>query len=256
MPLLGQQPAVSDFLEAYHSSIPLPTAILIITAHWITDTIQVSAAPHGTKLYFDYGGFSPESYEYTYPAPGSPDIANKVCRLLKTANIPCAKDTKRGWDHGVFVPLKLMYPDANVPVVAMSIHTSLDPAFHVNMGKALAQLREEGVLIIGSGASFHNFDYFFTRDQSKRAQGMRHSHTFNNYLIETLTSDQVSAEDREARLVDWATAPSARDCHKVNQEEHLIPLHVIAGAGRCGQGTALGPVSGSDEFAISNFEWR
>lgn len=256
MPLLGEQPIVADFLGSYQSTIPLPTAILIITAHWITDTIQVSAAPQGTKLYFDYGGFPAESYEYKYPAPVSIDLSERVCNLLKSSNIPCAKDTKRGWDHGVFVPLMLMYPEANIPIVAMSIHTSLDPALHISIGKALAELREEGVLIVGSGASFHNFDYFFTRDERKRALGIRHSHTFNDHLTETLTSNRVSPEEREARLVDWAGAPSARECHKVRQEEHLIPLHVVAGAGRCRLATTAGHVCGPDEFAISNFEWR
>ena len=207
-------------------------------------------------MLYDYRGFPEESYNYKYPAPGSPSLADRISNLLNAADIPCRKESSRGWDHGVFVPLMLMYPDASVPIVAMSLHSSLDPAYHINLGKALAPLREEGVLIVGSGASFHNFDYFFARDSATRARGVAHSHIWQDYLVETITSENISVEEREERLLKWASAPSAREGHKRGQEEHLIPLHVVAGAGGLGVGYALGEKSSSEEIAIGNFEWK
>lgn len=242
-------------LTSFPQTFDIPTAILIITAHWISDTISVSAAETNSLL-FDYGGFPPEAYEYTYPAPGSKSLANRVCDLLQEARIPCRQDKKRGWDHGVFVPLMLMYPEASIPVVSMSLHSSLDPSLHINIGKALSKLREEGVLIVGSGASFHNFDYFFARDVSKKAEGVKHSHIWHNYLKETLTSETISPAEREERLKNWTTAPSAREGHKVRQEEHFIPLHVVAGAAGFSTGRLVGTEKDSSELMISNFEWR
>jgi 4,5-DOPA dioxygenase extradiol len=143
LPLLGAQPAVADFLGSYASTINRPRAILLVTAHWIADTVTVSSgATH--PLLFDYGGFPPQTYKYRYDAPGSPELAESVCKLLAAGNIPCKKDPKRGWDHGTFVPLMLMYPDADIPVVALSLQTSLDPEFHIRVGEALQPLRDDG----------------------------------------------------------------------------------------------------------------
>ena len=227
----------------------------MVTPHWITDKVTVTS---GTShpLYFDYGGFPAETYKYQYNAPGSPSLASKVCTLLRNEKIPCGEDAKRGWDHGVFVPLMLMYPDASIPVVAMSLVKSLDPAEHIRIGKALAPLREQGVLIVGSGASFHNFDYFFARNENKRMEGVRHSHTWHNFLVETLTSDQVSLEEKYSKLTEWTKAPSAIACQPLNGEDHLIPLHVVAGAGGNSVCRFVGEPPLANEIAMANFEWK
>ncbi|CAE7689260.1 DOD, partial [Symbiodinium pilosum] len=198
LPLLGKQPQIAKFLKAYPSSLPaVPTAILVVTAHWETrSTLKVSGGS-SHSLYFDYGGFPKESYEYQYPAPGSPDLAKQVISLLAQRDMQCTADPTRGWDHGVFVPTTLMFPKADVPVVALSLYSSQDAAAHLAVGEALQPLRDQGVLIVGSGASFHNFDYFFVswkqaRDPTVRQEGVKHSKQFDRWLTETVTSEGLS----------------------------------------------------------------
>lgn len=201
----------------------------MITAHWITETVSVTSGV-SPSLLFDYGGFPPESYKYEYPAPGSPMLASRVSELLSTCEIPVNLDESRKWDHGVFVPMMLMYPAANIPVVSLSLQAPLDPQLHIRIGRALAPLRNEGVLLIGSGMTFHNFDYFFTRDSKKREIGIRHSHIWNDYLLETLKSGNISREEQLTRLGSWSTCPSAIEANPLGREEHLIPLLVVLGA--------------------------
>lgn len=154
----------------------------------------------------------------------------------------------------------MMFPEATIPVVAMSLQSSLDPEFHIRVGKALAPLREQGILLIGSGAAFHNFDYFFARDTRTKARGLQHSRIFTSYLEESLTSQtNLTIQEREERLINWFNAPSARESHKVGQDEHLIPLHVIAGAGfqlSTEPARKFGTPPDDDEFEVPNFEWR
>ena len=226
----------------------------VVTAHWITNPISVSSgALH--PLLFDYGGFPRESYTYKYEAPGSPQLSQDIIRILAAAGLPCKADDTRGWDHGVFVPLMLMFPAASIPVVALSLHPSLDPALHIRIGEALAPLRDQGVLIIGSGASFHNFDYFFARDSKTHAQGIEHSRVWDRYLEDSLTSDKLSTGERHSRLIDWARGPSAYSCHKPGTEEHLIPLHVILGAAKEDKGRKVGGPPPDNEVILSNFEF-
>jgi aromatic ring-opening dioxygenase catalytic subunit (LigB family) len=156
----------------------------------------------------------------------------------------------------------LMFPQATIPVVAMSLHRSLDPDLHIRIGQALSSLRQQGVLILGSGASFHNFDYFFARDSKTKLDGLAHSHTFDRYLEESLT-DKLSlpSSERLDRLRQWSSAPSARQGHKRGQEEHLLPLHVVAGAGYGNDpdhvtgAKRIGEPASESELAISSFEW-
>lgn len=210
------------------------------------------------SLLFDYGGFPPESYRYTYSPPGSPAIAATVKDLLGKAGIACDSDSSRGIDHGVFVPMMLLYPDASVPVVPISLHASLGADMHVKIGEALAPLRDQGVLILGSGASFHNFDYFFASSSQKKSEGKRHSKVWGDYLRDSLTSTAISAEERRTRLVQWASlCPSARAAQPLGGDEHLIPLHVVAGAARCGKGSEIpAPKSVAFDLEIPSFEWR
>lgn len=260
MPLLGMQPEVALTFKEYASSLGFtPTAILLVTAHWIADPVSVSSGDTHPLL-FDYSGFQPEAYKYTYPAPGSPALAQRVSSLLSAAAISSKKDLSRGWDHGTFVPLMLMYPDATVPVVALGLHSSLDPELHIRIGRALSPLRDEGVLIIGSGMSFHNFGYFFARDVKTREQGQRHSQVWNDYLVDTLVTGGHSREEQVNRLSAWATAPSATAAHPLGQEDHLLPLHVLLGA--ADERDTCSVIVHSDEksallpFATSNFEWK
>jgi aromatic ring-opening dioxygenase catalytic subunit (LigB family) len=207
--------ALRSGLESVGPSLPAPpTAIVVVSAHWESDPVTVdSGASPG--LIYDYGGFPPETYELRYPAPGSPEVAARVASLLAAAGIEHRCDPDRGWDHGVFIPLKVMFPDADVPIVAMSLHPDLDPARHLAIGRALAPLRDEGVLLVGSGSSFHHFSHW----------GSPLAEEFDRWLAETLTSARAS---REAALVAWEEAPHARHAH--GREEHLLPLMVAAGA--------------------------
>jgi aromatic ring-opening dioxygenase catalytic subunit (LigB family) len=257
MPVLGSQPDVADFLKEYPLSIPKPSCVLVVSAHWLTEgSIKVTASQKHPLL-FDYGGFPAESYAFKYDAPGSPDVASIICDSLTSAGIPCEKDYSRGWDHGVFVPLMLMYPDASIPVVEMSLNRNLDPKMHIEIGKALAPLRNQGILIVGSGASFHNFAYFFARDASKQKSGIQHSHIFQDFLVSTLVSPGKTAEEREELLIKWASSsPAAREAHPPGQEEHLIPLHVLFGAGMADPCMQVGLVKNKDELAFGNFEWQ
>ncbi|KAJ8604528.1 hypothetical protein CTAYLR_000956 [Chrysophaeum taylorii] len=219
MPLLGKDPVIRRHLEAVCREIS-PRAILVVSAHWEANPVRVSGGL-SPDLYFDYYGFPPESYEYTYKAPGDPDLAQRVQRLLADDGIGCELDSKRGLDHGVFVPLMLAYPKADVPVVALSLHASLDPEKHLAIGRALRPLRDDGVLILCSGMSFHNMRAF-------RMGGApaRRSIDFDDALAAAVL--QPDAAQRRAQLANWRALPEAAFAHP--REEHLLPLMVAAGA--------------------------
>lgn len=226
MPLLGDvsHQKLIQFTQEITQTFTKPSAILVISAHWEEDqpTITSGALP---SLIHDYNGFPKEAYEIKYPASGAPELANKVFNLLKNADIEAKLDDQRGFDHGVFVPLKLMYPQADIPCVQLSLVNSLQPQQHIQIGKALAHLRKENVLIIGSGFTFHNMRAFFA-SATKEAQAMNAS--FEQWLIDTCSSKQYTELEREQRLINWDSAPAARYCHP--REEHLLPLLVCYGA--------------------------
>ena len=225
LPLLNDQghQNLIDFCREVTPTLVRPTAILVISAHWEADqpTITSGAFP---SLIYDYYGFPKESYEIKYPAPGSPALANKIFNLLKQAGIEAKLDDQRGFDHGLFVPLKMMYPEANIPCVQLSLVNSLQPKEHIQMGRALANLREENVLIIGSGFSFHNIKEFFA-PSTNETRIMNES--FERWLIDTCSSTEYLEDEREQRLINWDKAPAGRYCHP--REEHLLPLHVCYG---------------------------
>lgn len=208
---------MAEFLSSVGKEVtPTPKAVLVISGHWEEPefTVVSSARP---ALIYDYSGFPPQTYELKYSAPGSPELAQRVLGLMKEAGIPARSDPQRGFDHGVFIPFKLVYPEANLPIVQLSLKAGLDPAAHVMAGRAIAPLRDEGVLIVGSGMSYHNLRSFF-------AGGSNHaSERFDGWL-----TSAVTGEDATKKLLEWRNAPSARDAHP--REEHLIPLMVAAGA--------------------------
>jgi aromatic ring-opening dioxygenase catalytic subunit (LigB family) len=210
---------MAEWLRSLDASLPrTPSALLVISGHWETDvpTVLTASAP---PLLFDYHGFPPHTYELTWPAPGSPELAARVQALLSSAGVRSEREPSRGFDHGVFVPLKVAYPDARIPTVQLSLQRNLDPAAHLAIGRALAPLRDEGVLIVGSGMSYHNMGGFMS------AAGREHSERFDAWLAAAV---EKSPAERDAELEGWSTAPSARASHP--REEHLLPLMVVAGA--------------------------
>jgi aromatic ring-opening dioxygenase catalytic subunit (LigB family) len=175
-------------------------------------------------MLYDYYGFPPESYRITWPAPGDPALGARVVDLLRSAGIAAGTNSERGFDHGAFVPLKVAYPDAEVPTVQLSLKRGLDPAEHLAIGRALAPLREEGVFIVGSGMTFHDLRAFGSGSRVVAEE-------FDGWLVKAAT---LPAEQRDRALTDWTRAPSARASHP--REEHLLPLMVVAGAAGSDQG--------------------
>ncbi|CAB3810783.1 DODA-type extradiol aromatic ring-opening family dioxygenase [Paraburkholderia fynbosensis] len=193
-------------------------AVLIISGHWEERGFAISSAAQ-PGMVFDYSGFPDYLYHIRYAAPGSPEIAARVLRLLAAGGMAARLDGERGYDHGTFSLMKVLAPDENVPIVQLSIDVSMDPALHVQVGRLLAPLRREGVLIIGSGFSYHNFAI---RD----ARAAPISQHFDAWLQHVLV--QTEPAERTERLIRWEDAPYARDAHA--REEHLIPLMVAVGA--------------------------
>jgi aromatic ring-opening dioxygenase catalytic subunit (LigB family) len=231
LPILGDpgHEAMVTFMRQLPDQLARPEAILVISAHWEEPAATIFSAEN-TPLFYDYYGFPAEAYDIRYPAPDSPDLVKIIQALLGQAHIPYAVEPSRGLDHGVFIPLKLMFPGADIPVVQLSLLSDLNPAAHLALGKALHSVLEGNVLVIGSGFSFHNLNAFFTRDADASDPA---NEAFQDWLIETVTSE-MSRDEREKRLIDWKSAPSARYCHP--REAHLLPLHVCAGiAGDQGQ---------------------
>jgi len=216
------------FLEGLAQTLPAaPKAILAVSGHWEESAFTVSAAAQ-PELIFDYYGFPEHTYRLTWPAPGFPELAERVAGLLAQAGLPSAVSPSRGFDHGVFVPLKVAFPEASIPVVSLSLGASLDPALHLAAGRALSQLRGEGVLILGSGMSFHNLRSYFRPETVERSQA------FDAWLTKAVESP---ATERDALLAEWRKAPFAAYAHP--REEHLIPLMVAAGAVGDGPGKRI-----------------
>jgi aromatic ring-opening dioxygenase catalytic subunit (LigB family) len=204
-----------------------PKALVVISGHWEEKvaTIQNNPAP---PLLYDYYGFPPSTYQISFPAPGAPEVSARLAELLRSAGIPYKFDNARGFDHGVFIPLKVAFPLADIPIVQLSLLASMDPAEHIRLGRALAPIRDEGVLIVGSGMSYHNMRTLMARmrgGSSGRAPDAG-SQRFDDWLEEVLT--EAVPEARAAALAKWDQAPAARDAHP--REEHLLPLHVVVGA--------------------------
>lgn len=194
-----------------------PRAVLAVSGHWEEPrfTVQSSESP---GMVYDYTGFPPETYHIRYASPGAPDVARHVHELLTAAAVPAGLDSTRGYDHGVYAPLQAMYPDADVPVLQLSLKRGLDPGEHLAAGRALAPLRDEGILILGSGLSWHNLRLIGPAARES-------SQAFDAWLAQTLAA---SAAERTRRLRQWDQAPMARVAHP--DEDHLLPLMVALGA--------------------------
>lgn len=231
-------PNTWDKQAAYLRGLPgaigqKPKAILIISAHWEEQvvTVQSNLSPH---LIYDYSGFPAHTYELTYPAPGDGALVARVVDLLKTAAIDVRTNDGRGYDHGVFIPLKVAFPNADIPVVQLSLRADLDPLAHLAMGQALEALRDEGILIIGSGNSYHNLGVMIQAMQ-KGDTGTSTGQDFDDWLSDVVTDPNPAT--RNQLLLNWAKAPGALQAHP--REEHLLPLHVVAGAAGSDQGVKM-----------------
>lgn len=228
LPLLGDESHrdLVDFFEKVPTILAYPSVIIVISAHWEENipTITSGATP---SLIYDYYGFPPESYEIKYPAPGNPNLSNKILNILESEGINANLTDQRGFDHGLFVPLKIIYPNAEIPCIQISLIKGLNPVEHIQLGKALAGLDEENLLVIGSGFSFHNLRALFA---PSTAESQSKNESFENWLINTCTDKNLDETEREKRLVNWEQAPAARFCHP--REEHLIPIHVCYGITR------------------------
>ncbi|MDX1736442.1 MAG: class III extradiol ring-cleavage dioxygenase [Halioglobus sp.] len=248
LPLLGDagHTRLIKFLSAVTQHFATPAAILVISAHWEepVPTIQRNADP---GLLYDYYGFPPPSYDLQYPAPGAIALADRLLELLTEAGIAAQVDATRGFDHGAFVPLSLMYPAARVPCLQLSLRADLHPVEHIQLGRALAPLRHENVLVLGSGSSFHNMQAFKDGDT-----GVEACAAFDQWLSETCCGADMQAT--ADALADWQAAPHARYAHP--REEHLLPLHVCFGTalpgGTTGERIFAGDVMG---YPMSAFLW-
>ena len=210
---------LARYLREYPASVGAkPKAVLAISGHWEEPEFTVMANPKPPMIY-DYYGFPEHTYRVRYDAPGSPELAHRVRELLDAAGIPSREDEERGYDHGVFTPFSVSHPKADTPLVQLSIKRGYDPQAHIAMGRALLPLRDENVLIVGSGLSYHNL----------RAFGPQHynaSKAFDDWLTQAVTSKD--AHTRNEKLAHWSEAPAARIAHP--QEDHLVPLMVASGA--------------------------
>ncbi|MEE4242713.1 MAG: class III extradiol ring-cleavage dioxygenase [Desulfopila sp.] len=225
MPLLGDRghEEMVDCLRKIAVKLKRPSAIVVISAHW-EENIPTITSGKTPSLIYDYHGFPEESYAIPYPCPGEPVLAEQIYTSLTKADFSARLDEQRGFDHGLFVPLKIMYPEADIPCVQLSLINGLNPAEHINAGKSLRQVDYDNLLIIGSGFSFHNMRAFFSSGSSE-TEAMNVS--FEAWLVETCTSTDIDETERERKLLQWEKAPFARYCHP--REEHLLPLHVCYG---------------------------
>ena len=208
------------FLSGLGGTLTQPKAILVVSAHWETAVPTVSAADRNETIH-DFRGFPRALYEMSYPAPGSPTVATRVAELLRAAAIECNIDRSRGLDHGAWVPLLLMYPHADIPVLQLSVQPHLGPEHHLRVGRALAALRQEGVLVIGSGSFTHDLSEFRGHGLNDPAPDWVNS--FADWFHDELTGNRID------HLLDYRRqAPFAAKNHPT--EEHLLPLYTALGA--------------------------
>lgn len=235
LPLLGDAGhfEMVETLNAVTAQIRKPSAILVISAHWEEEmpTVTSGASP---GLIYDYYGFPEESYHIQYPCAGEPALAQRVHEALKGTGFDAQQNAGRGLDHGLFVPLKIMYPDADIPCIQLSLLSSLDAEQHIQLGEALRSLQEENLLVIGSGFSFHNMRAFFAEET---AEIRTMNEDFDTWLNETCLNAELPETTRRQRLVEWHRAPHARYCHP--REEHLLPLQVCYGLAQRPASTAF-----------------
>ncbi|OON62482.1 dioxygenase [Massilia sp. KIM] len=220
-----------------------PKAVLVVTGHWEEQVFTVSSGASPGMIY-DYSGFPAHTYKIKYPAPGDERLARRIEAVLQQAHIPCSLDPERGFDHGTFTVMYPAFPEAKIPVVQLSLRRDFDPKAHLELGRALASLRDEGVLIIGSGLSFHNLRMF-------NSTATTPSRAFDSWLQHVLT--QAAPHERMQKLIRWEEAPSARIAHP--REDHLLPLMVVVGAAMDDPGECVYREDFLGSIAVSSFRF-
>lgn len=225
LPLLGDagHAQMLTCLKEIAASIPRPSAIVMVSAHWEADQPTILAAANPPLLY-DYYNFPEAAYAIRYPCVGDPALARRVQQQLNNAGIDAPFEENRGFDHGLFVPMKIMYPDANIPCIQLSLVNNLDAATHLAVGHALSGLDRDNILVIGSGFSYHNMRGF---RQPATTETRQLNIAFEDWIEDTCCNPDYSEAEREQRLLNWETAPGARYCQP--REEHLLPLHICYG---------------------------
>ena len=223
--LLVEESPARSYLTGLGKHLGTPSAILVISAHHHSSGDHIAVTSGKTpKTIHDFSGFPEALYQVTYPAPGDPKLASEIIDRLNEAGIPADSDANRGFDHGAWVPLHLMYPDADIPVVQVSIDMHKSPQWHFDLGRALAPLRQDGILIIGSGSATHNLREFFTGDYLLDAESPEWVTTFADWLSARIASGDVPA------VLD--AVESGPDGHKNHPTmDHILPLFVAMGAG-------------------------
>ncbi|WP_133407168.1 DODA-type extradiol aromatic ring-opening family dioxygenase [Parashewanella tropica] len=225
LPLLGDSAhdEMLNSLKSISSMLRKPSAILVISAHWEekVPTITANAEP---SIIYDYYGFPEEAYNIKYPCGGEPALAKKIHEKLNISGIDSDLDEERGFDHGLYVPLKIMYPEADIPCVQLSLKNNLSPIEHIRLGQALQDLDYGNLLIVGSGFTFHNLKAYFQRDTTETKML---NESFESWLLDTCSNKNFTEEERVKKLCEWEKAPGARFCQP--REDHLLPLHVCYG---------------------------
>ncbi|KAK9384946.1 Extradiol ring-cleavage dioxygenase, class III enzyme, subunit B [Lipomyces mesembrius] len=259
MPILGE-PGHKNMVKSWETRVrkllkvgtpEAPKAIILVTAHWSTQRPTISSgAKH--ELYYDYYNFPPETYKIKYDAPGSPSIAKDIYTRLQKVGFSPKLDETRGWDHGVFIPMKLIVPDESIPIVQMSVLESEDPEEHYRIGQVLSELRKENIAILGSGfATFHNLR-LFPRSSNFPPDIASKLREWSGVLNEAVLTKDV--DERLAKLKRWREFPHAYTMHPQHGAEHFLPLIVTAGAGGSSKGALYGDeFLGADMFS---FYWE
>lgn len=253
LPLLGDEEhaGLTEFLRdelKKHVDVKSLKAIILVTAHWEESVVTISSGSHH-DLYFDYYGFPKESYTYKYNAPGDPELARQIHSHLTKAGIASRLDEKRGWDHGVFVPMMLINPAADIPIVQISVLNNQDAEQHYKLGQALYEFRKEGIAIIGSGMSYHNMREF----RHGRYKGEVVNKEFDDFLYKTCTAE---GDVRKSGLLSWWKNPGATEAHPIRAAEHFMPLIVTAGAGGKAAGERIFNWDMAGTFRLSGFIWK
>ncbi|AVO60352.1 DODA-type extradiol aromatic ring-opening family dioxygenase [Pseudomonas chlororaphis] len=221
-PMLALEPGASGpALARLAAELPRPKAIVVVSAHWESQDLRVSSNPQ-PQTWHDFGGFPAALFAVQYPAPGQPELAEQVAQLLRADGLPAQLDDQRPFDHGVWVPLSLMYPQADIPVVQVSLPSRMGPALQTQVGRALSSLRQQGVLLIGSGSITHNLRELDWHAGPESVEPW--ARAFRDWIIEKLAAND------EAALHDYRRqAPNAVRSHP--SDEHLLPLYFARGAG-------------------------
>lgn len=226
-------------------------AIIIVTAHWEEDIVSIGSGKNHSMLY-DYYNFPPKSYTFQYNAPGDAALASSIQESLKAEGIESKLDDQRGWDHGVFIPMMLIHPEADIPIIPISILASQDADAHYKLGEILYKYRKDGVAIFGSGMSYHNMAEF--RKTNKVNNGVIVNEEFDSFLDEACGI--ADNERRKEKFVNWQTAPGALESHPLHQADHLMPLIVNAGAGGSKPAEKIFSSVYIKKFKLSGYIWK